>query len=63
VPGPAGSDPAAHLRPDRDAVLTVLEEQLDDLLALAHAQQATIADLQRRVAALEQRIGPSTSDP
>ena len=63
VSGPARSDSAPALQPDRDAVLTVLEEQLDDLLALTHAQQATISDLLSRVTALEQRSGPPASDP
>lgn len=63
VSGPARSDSAPDLQPDRDAVLAVMEEQLDDLLATAHAQQATISDLQRRVAALEQRSESPTSDP
>lgn len=61
--GPARSDSAPPLQPDRDAVLAVVEEQLDDLLALTHAQQATISDLLSRVTALEQRSGPLASDP
>ena len=61
--GPPGSDPATDLQPDRDAVLAVVEEQLNDLLSLTHAQQATISDLLDRVAALEQRSEPPASDP
>src|SRR5260370_16823164 len=36
---PATSRPAGYPQPDRDAVLPVLQEQLDDLLAARHPQQ------------------------
>lgn len=42
-----------HLEPDHDAVLQVLQDQLDELLTIAEAQQAAIRSLQDRVTELE----------
>jgi hypothetical protein len=70
VSEPAISRPAGYPQPDRDTVLTVLQEQLDDLLATRQdqqaaidAQQAAIDALAARVTELEQRPGPPAGGP
>jgi hypothetical protein len=56
---PATSRPPGYPQPDHDAVLKILQEQLDELLAATRDQQAAIGTLTRRVLKLEQRPGPS----
>lgn len=60
---PATSHPAGFPQPDRDAVLAVLQEQLDDLLASSKDQQAAIEALDARMSELEQHPEPPADGP
>lgn len=45
-------------RPDYDAILAAMQDQVDDLIAAMTAQQASIDSLVSRVSELERRDGP-----
>lgn len=55
---PDDSAPGTAPRPDYDAVLAAMQDQVDDLIAAMSAQQTAIDSLVSRVSELERRDGP-----